>query len=216
MREILLVGISALLGYIIFSAFSTTSTFEEGFRKVIEQPQSDMLLNQEMALNQLSNDKEATMIQLDNAHKKNQLNTYQNIRINEKENDTKVEIKNIEYKMSSSLANMQLQSDIVQKKQDNYTYLAMAFLLFLLVLIYLKYQKHLAQMELKQENEYREMLAKKEYAEKILSLLAAGNLTYETERKLLKVLDALNGHKVENKDIIYHPNPEIAQLNIKN
>ncbi len=71
-------------------------------------------------------------------------------------------------------------------------------------------------MELKQENEYREMLAKKEYAEKILSLLAAGNLTYETERKLLKVLDALNGHKVENKDIIYHPNPEIAQLNIKN
>ena len=213
MREILLVSISALLGYIIFSAFSSTSTSEEAFRKILEQPHNDAKISQEMAFQQLKNDKEANIIKLDNAYKKDQLDTYQNIKINEKENNTKVEIKEIESRTSSSLANMKLQSDIVQKKQDNYTYLAMAFLLFLIVILYLRYQKHLAQMELNQKSEQNELIAKKEYAEKILSLLATGNLTFETERKLLKVLDELNGHHVEKKpDIIYHPNPEIAQI----
>jgi len=213
MREILLVSISALLGYIIFSAFSSTSTSEEAFRKILEQPHNDAKISQEMAFQQLKNDKEANLIKLDNAYKKDQLDTYQNIKINEKENNTKVEIKEIESRTSSSLANMKLQSDIVQKKQDNYTYLAMAFLLFLIVILYLRYQKHLAQMELNQKSEQNELIAKKEYAEKILSLLATGNLTFETERKLLKVLDELNGHHVEKKpDIIYHPNPEIAQI----
>jgi len=213
MREILLVSISALLGYIIFSAFSSTSTSEEAFRKILEQPHNDAKISQEMAFQQLKNDKEANLIKLDNAYKKDQLDTYQNIKINEKENNTKVEIKEIESRTSSSLANMKLQSDIVQKKQDNYTYLAMAFLFFLIVVLYLRYQKHLAQMELNQKSEQNELIAKKEYAEKILSLLATGNLTFETERKLLKVLDELNGHHVEKKpDIIYHPNPEIAQI----
>ena len=213
MREILLVSISALLGYIIFSAFSSTSTSEEAFRKILEQPHNDAKISQEMAFQQLKNDKEANIIKLDNAYKKDQLDTYQNIKINEKENNTKVEIKEIESRTSSSLANMKLQSDIVQKKQDNYTYLAMAFLLFLIVILYLRYQKHLAQMELNQKSEQNELIAKKEYAEKILSLLATGNLTFETERKLLKVLDELNGHHIEKKpDIIYHPNPEISQI----
>ena len=213
MREILLVGISALLGYIIFSAFSSTSTSEEAFRKILEQPHNDAKISQEMALQQLKNDKEANIIKLDNAYKKDQLDAYQNIKINEKENNTKVEIKEIESRTSSSLANMKLQSDIVQKKQDNYTYLAMAFLLFLIVILYLRYRKHLAQMELKQKSEQNELIAKKEYAEKILSLLASGNLTFETERKLLKVLDELNSHHIEKKpDIIYHPNPDIAQI----
>jgi hypothetical protein len=213
MREILLVSISALLGYIIFSAFSTTSTSEEAFRKILEQPHQDAELSQEVAFQRLNNDKETNMIKLDNAYKKDQLDTYQNIKINEKENNTKVEMKEIDARTSASLATIKVQSDIVQKKQDNYTYLAMAFLLFLIVVLYLRYQKHLAQMELNQRSEQNELLAKKEYAEKILSLLATGNLTFETERKLLKVLDELNGHHVESKtDIIYHPNPEIAQL----
>jgi len=213
MREILLVGISALLGYIIFSAFSSTSTSEEAFRKILEQPHNDAKISQEMAFQQLNNDKEANIIKLDNAYKKDQLDAYQNIKINEKENNTKVEIKEIESRTSSSLANMKLQSDIVQKKQDNYTYLAMAFLLFLIVILYLRYRKHLAQMELNQKSEQNELIAKKEYAEKILSLLASGNLTFETERKLLKVLDELNSHHIEKKpDIIYHPNPDIAQI----
>jgi hypothetical protein len=213
MREILLVSISALLGYIIFSAFSSTSTSEEAFRKILEQPHNDVKLSQEMAFQQLSNDKEANIIKLDNAYKKDQLETYQNIKINEKENNTKVEIKEIDARTSASLATIKVQSDIVQKKQDNYTYLAMAFLLFLIVVLYLRYQKNLAQLELNQKSEESELHAKKEYAEKILTLLASGNLTFETERKLLKVLDELNGHHVEKKpDIIYHPNPEIAQI----
>jgi len=213
MREILLVSISALLGYIIFSAFSSTSTSEEAFRKILDQPHQDVQLSQEVAFQQLNNEKEANIIKLDNAYKKDQLTTYQNIKINEKENNTKVEIKEIESRTSSSLASMKLQSDIVQKKQDNYTYLAMAFLLFLIVILYLRYQKHLAQLEINQKSEESEIRAKKEYAEKILTLLASGNLTFETERKLLKVLDELNGHHIEKKpDIIYHPNPEIAKI----
>ena len=213
MREILLVSISALLGYIIFSAFSSSSTSEEAFRKILAQPHSDAKLNQEIAFQQLNNDKEANIIKLDNAYKKDQLDTYQNIKINEKENNTKIEMKKIDARTSASLATIQVQSDIVQKKQDNYTYLAMAFLLFLIVVLYLKYQKYLAQMELNQRTQQNELIAKKEYAEKILTLLASGNLTFETERRLLKVLDELNGHHIENKpDIIYHPNPEIAQL----
>ena len=213
MREILLVSISALLGYIIFSAFSSSSSSEEAFRKILEQPQNDVHLSQEMALKKLSDEKETNLIKLDNAYKKDQLDTYQNIKINEKENNTKVEMKKIDARTSASLATIQVQSDIVQKKQDNYTYLAMAFLLFLIVVLYLKYQKYLAQMELNQRTQQNELLAKKEYAEKILTLLASGNLTFETERRLLKVLDELNGHHIENKpDIIYHPNPEIAQL----
>jgi len=206
MREILLVSISALLGYIIFSAFSTSSTFEEGVRKVIEQPQGSTEQNYELALQKVLNDRDEVMAKLENQHKKNEMDMKKDITINEKNKDTLMAMKISE-----------LQAGIQQKKQENYTYLTIAFLLFLLVLIYLKYQKHLAQMELEQENEYKEMLAKKEYAEKILALLAAGNLTYDTERKLLKVLDELNGHRIEEKkDIIYHPNPEIAQLNIRN
>jgi len=213
MREILLVSISALLGYIIFSAFNSTSTSEEAFRKILEQPYNDAKLNQKMAAQQLKNDQETNIIKLDNANKKDQLDTYQNIKINEKENNTKIEIKEIDAKTVTSVASINGNTAIIQKKQDNYTYLAMAFLLFLIVVLYLRYQKHLAQMELNQRSEQNELIAKKEYAEKILTLLASGNLTFETERKLLKVLDELNGHHVEKKaDIIYHPNPEIAQL----
>jgi hypothetical protein len=213
MREILLVSISALLGYIVFSAFSSTSTSEEAFRKILEQPHQDVQLSQEVALQKLKDEKEKNIIKLDNEYKKDQLETYQTIKVNEKENNTKVEMKKIDAHTSASLATIKVQSEIVQKKQDNYTYLAMAFLLFLIVVLYLRYQKHLAQMELNQRSEQNELLAKKEYAEKILSLLATGNLTFETERRLLKVLDELNGHHVENKsDIIYHPNPEIAKL----
>jgi hypothetical protein len=213
MREILLVSISALLGYIIFSAFSSTSTSEEAFRKILDQPYQNAEVSQELALEKLNIDKETNIIKLDNAYKKDQLDTYQNIKMNEKENNTKIEIKEIDARASTSLATIQVQSDIIQKKQDNYTYLAIAFLLFLIVVLYLRYQKHLAQMELNQRREQNELLAKKEYAEKILTLLASGNLTFETERKLLKVLDDLNGHSTDNKgNIIYHPNPEIAKL----
>lgn len=216
MREILLVGISAVLGYIIFSAFSTTGSSQEALRKIIEQPHTDMQLQQELAFSKLANDKEARIIALDNEHKQAQLTAYQNIQINEKENNTKVELKEIDSKRDSTIANMELQAQSLQSQQQNYTYVIVAFLLFLLVFIYLRYKKYLSTLELEKETEYRELIAKKEYAEKILSLVATGNLTFETERKLLQVLDELNGRRVEDKGgILYHPNPEIAQLSSK-
>jgi hypothetical protein len=213
MREILLVGISAVLGYIVFSAFSTSGSSEEAFRKILEQPHTNIQLQQELAFSKLANDKEARLIALDNAHKQAQLTTYQNIQINEKENNTKVELKEIDFKRDSTIANMELQAKAMQSKQDNYTYIIIAVLLFVLIFIYLRYQKYLSSLELEKENEYRELIAKKEYAENILNLLATGNLTFETERKLLRVLDELNGKHVNDKgEILYHPNPEISQL----
>jgi len=216
MREILLVGVSAVLGYIVFSAFSTSSSSEEAFRKIIEQPHADMQLQQELAFSKLAHDKEARIIALDNEHKQAQLTTYQNIQINEKENNTKVELREIDFKRDSTIVNMELQAKSLENQQKNYTYIIVAILLFLLIFIYLRYQKHLSTMALEKENKYRELIAKKEYAETILSLVATGNLTFETERKLLKVLDELNGHYIENNNkVLYHPNPEIADLTSK-
>lgn len=218
MREILLVSISALLGYIVFSAFSTTATPQEALRKIIEQPQADMQKTQELAFNKLVNENEENIIALKNQEKLNELKTYENIKINEKENNTKVELKEIDYKINHSLATLKAQSVSDQKEKENITFVVMAFLLFLLLFMYLRYQKQLTQIEIEKENQYNELMIKKEYAEKILTLLSSGNLTYETEQKLLKVLDKINGENLEknNKDIIYHPNPDIAQLNAKN
>ncbi len=217
MREILLVGLSAIVGYIVFSAFGTTGSTQEAFRRIIEQPHTDMQLQRELAYSKLANEKEARLIVLENQHKKEQLQTYEHIKINEKENNTKVELKEIDSKTQSAIVNMKIHAKTVESTQRNYIYIFIAILVFLLVFIYLRYQKYLSTMELEKEKAHEEMIAKKEYAEKILTLLAAGNLTFETERKLLKVLDEINGKKIEEKPtILYHPNPEIAQLNSKN
>jgi len=217
MREVLLVSISALLGYIIFSAFSTTDTPTAAFRKIIEQPQSDMKQRQEFELNKLNNDRESTLIALQNQDRLNELKAYQEIKINEKEMNTKVQLKQIDYRINRDIADLKLKTDSDIKSKDNATLIVIAFLLFLLMFIYLKYQKQLNQIEIEKENHYNEMIAKKEYAEKILMLLSTGNLTYETEQKLLKVLDQLNGKEVKKtpEEIIYHPNPDIAQLGTK-
>jgi len=214
MREVLLVSISAILGYIIFSAFSTTDTPTAAFRKIIEQPQSDMKQRQEFELNKLNNDRESTLIALQNQDRLNELKAYQEIKINEKEMNTKVQLKQIDYRINRDIADLQLKTDSEIKSKDNATLIVIAFLLFLLMFIYLKYQKQLNQIEIEKENHYNEMIAKKEYAEKILMLLSTGNLTYETEQKLLKVLDQLNGKEIKKtpEEIIYHPNPDIAQL----
>lgn len=218
MREILLVTISALLGYIVFSAFSTSATPKDALRKIIEQPHADMKKQQELELNKVINKNEENIIALKNQEKLNQLRTYEHIKMNEKENNTKIQLKEIDSKMHHALATLKVQSETDQKEKDNMTFIVMAFLLFLLIFIYLKYQKQLTQIEIEKENHYNEMMAKKEYAEKILTLLSAGNLTYETEQKLLKVLDEINGKNSEkrNQEIIYHPNPDIAQINTKN
>lgn len=217
MREVLLVGLSAIVGYIVFSAFSVTGSSQEALRRIIEQPHTDMQLQQKLEFSKLANDKEARLIVLENQHKKDQLKAYEHIKINEKENNTKVELKQIDYKTQSTIANMKFNAKNMETTQRNYIYIFIAVLFFLLIFIYLRYQKNLSTMELEKEKEYKEMIAKKEYAEHILNLLATGNLTFETERKLLKVLDEINEKKVEEKGtILYHPNPEIAQLKSKN
>jgi len=218
MREILLVSISALLGYIVFSAFSTTDTPREAFRKIIEQPQSDMQAKQAYDQQKLDNEKETNLIALQNQDRLNELKTYQEIKINEKENNTKVELKKIDYKINREITDLKLKSNSELKSKDNATLIVIAFLLFLLVFIYLKYQKQISQIELEKENQYNEMMAKKEYAEKILMILSSGNLSIETEQKLLKVLDQLNGQETRAVpgENLYHPNPDIAQLERKN
>ena len=214
MREILLVSISALLGYIIFSAFSTTSALDgSGVPRVLQNLQLNPEDRKELALHDLDNKKDTQIIGYTTDVEKDKIKADADVAKNKQDKEAEVQIKGLESQTVTSVASINGNTAIIQKKQDNYTYLAMAFLLFLIVVIYLRYQKHLAQMELNQRSEQNELIAKKEYAEKILTLLASGNLTFETERKLLKVLDELNGHHVEKKpDIIYHPNPEIAQI----
>ena len=93
--------------------------------------------------------------------------------------------------------------------------ITMAILVFILIYIYLRYQKNLAQVELEKEKEYKQLLAKKEYAERILAIVATGNISIETEQKLLKMLDDLNKpapHHPRNNNLSHHPNPDINQL----
>ncbi len=214
MREILLVSISALLGYIIFSAFSSASTSEEAVKRIFHPQQVDIKTAGELAIQEQKNKLETNMMKYDYENKKDQIYANKDIAINAKNKDIELSKTGIVAREHTTIENIKAGTNVELKKQDNYTYLAMTFLLFLIVVLYLRYQKHLAQMELNQKREQNELLAKKEYAEKILTLLASGNLTFETERKLLKVLDELNGHHIEKKpDIIYHPNPEIAQIN---
>ncbi len=214
MREILLVSISALLGYIIFSAFSSASTSEEAVKRIFNQPRMDIEIQEELAIQEQKDKLEAIAMDYDYKNKKDEIEAKTQIEINKKNQEAEISQAEIDAKEHTTIENIKAGTNVALKKQDNYTYLAMAFLLFLIVVLYLRYQKHLAQMELNQRREQNELLAKKEYAEKILTLLASGNLSFETERKLLKVLDELNGHHIEKKpDIIYHPNPEIAQIN---
>jgi hypothetical protein len=92
---------------------------------------------------------------------------------------------------------------------------AISILIFILIYIYLKYQKNLAQIEIEKDKDYKNMLAKKEYAERILSIVANGNISVETEHRLLKILDEINHPQVQtttNSPLIQHPNPDIEQL----
>ena len=214
MREIILVGMSALLGYIIFSAFSSSETPKEAFRKIIEQPQANMQVSQELAFNKIHNTHEQKLIALENQQKLEQLRTYEKIAINKQENKTEVILKEMDNKLNHDMAVLQVESKGEDKNKDNATLIVLAFLFFLLVFVYLKYQKQLSQIEMDKEDRYNEMMAKKEYAERILAHISTGNLSFEVEQKLLSVLDDLNGQNIKliNEDKIYHPNPDIIQL----
>lgn len=214
MREIILVSISALLGYIVFSAFSSSETPKEAFRKIIEQPGVNSQISQEVAFQKVHNNHEAKLLEIENQQKLEQLRTYEKIAINNKEQDTKVVIKQLDAKLNHDIAVLNVNSKAEDKTKDNATLIVLAVLVFFLIFIYIKYQKQLSQIQLEKEEKYNEMMAKKEYAERILAYISTGNLSFETEQKLLSVLDELNGKNLQlvNEDKIYHPNPDIIHL----
>ena len=214
MRDIILVSISALLGYIVFSAFSSSETPKEAFRKIIEQPGVNSQISQEVAFQKVHNNHEAKLLEIENQQKLEQLRTYEKIAINNKEQETKVLIKELDTKLNHDIAVLNVNSKAEDKTKDNATLIVLAVLVFFLIFIYIKYQKQLSQIQLEKEEKYNEMMAKKEYAERILAYISTGNLSFETEQKLLSVLDELNGKNLQlvNEDKIYHPNPDIIHL----
>ena len=64
MREIVLVVVSALLGYIVFSAISTSETPKEAFKKIIEQPQMNTQVSQELAFSKQHDNHEAELMKI--------------------------------------------------------------------------------------------------------------------------------------------------------
>jgi len=214
MRELLLVGLSALVGYIVFSAFSTSETPSEAFKKIIDQPQQNIEKDHTLAVNKINNQHEETLISLENARDIEQLKVYSQIKMHNNESETKIAIKRLDNSYSQQLAMLQLQSKDKDKNKDNLTLIVLALLLFVLLFIYLKHKKQLTEIELRRQEKYDEMMAKKAYAEKILAYISQGDLSFETERKLLRLLDELNGKTIKpiENNPIFHPNPDIIQL----
>ena len=217
-REVLLVVMSAILGYIIFSAIASSETPKEALRKVIDQPSMNQQMSQEVAFNRLHDKHETELIELENQHKQAQIDAYKEITIHNQENKTKVQLKQLDNQLNHDIAIINADVKGEDKNKDNATLIVLAMLLFLLVFVYLKYQKQLSQIELDKEEKYNEMMAKKEYAERILAYISTGNLSFETEQKLLSVLDELNGKTLplSSQDNIYHPNPDIIHLPTNN
>jgi len=214
MRDLILVSISALLGYIVFSAFSTSDTPQEAIKKIIDQPYENGQISQEVAFNKAHNNHEEQLAALENERKLNELQSYEKITITDKENETKIKIKELDNDLNHKIAVLNVESTADDKNKESVTYIILALLLFLLLYIALKYKKQLHEIELEKQERYHEMMAKKEYAERILEHISQGNLTFETEKKLLMVLDELNGKTINSRtqDELYHPNPDIIQL----
>ena len=214
MRELILVGLSAVLGYIIFSAFSSSDTAEEAFKKIVEQPTQNRIEYQAATVNKLDKVHAEKLIALENNRKLEELKVYSKLEMHNKEYETKIQLAKINNELDHKLAVLKLESNGEDKNKDNATFIIIAFLLFLLIFIYLKHKKYLNEIELEKEKKYEEMMAKKEYSEKILAYISQGNLSFDTERKLLNILDELNGKIIDplEKERIYHPNPDIIEL----
>ncbi len=216
MKEVLIVILSAIVGYIVLSAFSVSSSPEEAMRRIIEQPHNDIKQQKELDLARLDKEQEQKLAELQNQKDIEALRIKQNIEITKDKYNTDIKLKEIDFKKDSTIAGIKYSSVEKQKAEDNKMLIAISILVFILIYIYLKYQKNLAQIELEKEKEYKNLLAKKEYAERILSIVATGNISIETEHKLLKILDELNNPHIHTSNssgnIIHHPNPDIEQL----
>ena len=219
MKEVLIVVLSAIVGYIVLSAFSVSSSPQEAMRRIMEQPQNNMKQQKELDLVRIQKEQEGKLAELQTQKDIEALKVKQNIQISKDKYDTDIELKKIDLQKDSTLAQIKYGSVEKQKAEDNKMLIAISILVFILIYIYLKYQKNLAQIELEKEREYKNLLAKKEYAERILSIVATGNISIETEKKLLKILDELNNpnvhQNINNNGIIHHPNPDIEQLPIQ-
>ena len=211
MKEVLIVVLSAFVGYIVLSAFSVSDTPSEAARRIFERSQSDIERQAEI--------KAKTEIALTKIASKQSIEerkiAEETAQIKLKE-DAHVEIRKIDYRTQTDIAGIKANSSDRQKAEDNKMLIAISLLAFILIYIYLKYQRTLAHDELEKEKEYKDMLAKKEYAERILAIVATGNISVETEHKLLKILDELNNPYIHqngsNQQLIQHPNPDIEQL----
>lgn len=214
MRELILVGLSAVLGYIIFSAFSSSDTAEEAFKKIVEQPTQNRIEYQAATVNKLDKVHAEKLIALENNRKLEELKVYSKLEMHNKEYETKIQLAKINNELDHKLSVLKLESNGEDKNKDNATFIIIALLLFLLIFIYLKHKKYLNEIKLEKEKKYEEMMAKKEYSEKILAYISQGNLSFDTERKLLNILDELNGKIIDplEKERIYHPNPDIIEL----
>jgi len=214
MKEVLIVILSAIVGYIVLSAFSVSSSPQEAMRRIIEQPHNDIKQQKELELTRLEKEQEQKLAELQNKKDIEALRIKQNIEITKDKHNTDVKLKEIDFKKDSTIAGLKYSSVEKQKAQDNKMLIAISILIFILIYIYLKYQKNLSQIEIEKDKEYKNMLAKKEYAERILTIVANGNISVETENKLLKILDDINHPTVQTNGgaIIHHPNPDIEQL----
>jgi len=214
MKEVLIVVLSAIVGYIVLSAFSVSNSPQEAMRRIIEQPHNDIKQQKELDLARLEKEQETNLAKLQNEKDIEAMRVKQNIEITKDKYNTDVKLKEIDFKTNSTLAGIKYGSVEKQKSEDNKMLIAISILVFILIYIYLKYQRSLAQIELEKEKEYKDLLAKKEYAERILSIVATGNISVETEHKLLKILDELNNPHIHssNNSLIHHPNPDIEQL----
>ena len=216
MKDMLIIIMSALLGYIILSAFSV-GTPDEAIKRLIEQPQLNRMAQQEIDKERIQKEQEIKLAEIENAKRLKELEIKQNIAITQEKYHADIRKEEIASQKASSIERMKYDSLKDQKESDNKMLIIMAILIFILLYIYLRYQKNLAQEELEREREHKNMLAKKEYAERILAIVASGNVSIETEHKLLKILDELNNPQLQSipQTSISHPNPDIEHLEFR-
>ena len=211
MKDILIIMMSALLGYIVLSAFSV-GTPDDAIKRLINQPQQNRIEQQILDKEKIQREQEIKLAQLENEKRIKELEIQQNIAITKEKYHTDIQIQEISSKTDTTLEGMKYNSLENQKESDNKMLIIIALLIFILIYVYLRYQKNLAQIELEREREHNNLLAKKEYAERILAIVANGNISIETEHKLLRILDEINNPQVQQNSTMIHPNPDIEQL----
>jgi len=158
MKEVLIVILSAIVGYIVLSAFSVSSSPQEAMRRIIEQPHNDIKQQKELDLARLEKEQETNLAKLQNKKDIEAMRVKQNIEITKDKHSTDVKLKEIDFKTDSTLAGIKYGSVEKQKAEDNKMLIAISILVFILIYIYLKYQRSLAQIELEKQRIYEDKL----------------------------------------------------------